>query len=142
MTNYKISPSISNAALTELFTSAWKDQFPTDYVDRLTSNTFWVCAFGEDKLIGFVKVVGDGGQHGFILETTTHPEYQRQGVGTTMLSQIASAAKELGIKWLHADFEPKLTDFYRAVGYQYTEARLLNLELNRLLINDRFSPST
>jgi len=124
---YKASPPVSNAELSELFASAWNGEASTNCADKLTDHTVWVCAFDGSKLVGFVKVLWDGGKHGFVLDTTTHAEYQRRGIATELLRRVSTASKDLGIVWLHVDFEPKLTDFYRKVGYLHTHAGLLNL---------------
>jgi len=128
MIQYKLSPPVSNEQLKELFENAWEGAFPFDYVENRLVNSHWVCAFDGTKMIGFVKVITDGGLHGFVLDTTTHTAYQNQGIGLELLSQIAAASKTLGVKWLHADFEPHLTPFYRKAGYVHSEAGLLDLD--------------
>ena len=124
---YKTSPILSNSEFSELFASAWGEHISTKYADTLNENTVWVCAFDDAKLIGFVKVLWDGGKHGFVLDTTTHSDYQRQGIATELLRRIMPESKKHGIKWLHVDFESKLTDFYTKAGFQNTEAGLLDL---------------
>lgn len=131
MITYKTSPKITNAELSELFANAWNSQVHTEYANQLTSYNVWVCAYDGDKLVGFVRVVWDAGKHGFILDTTTHSDYQNHGVGTELLSRVAAASIDLGIKWLHVDFEPQFTEFYRRSGFRHTEAGLMNLESDK-----------
>jgi len=128
MLTYKTSPKITNAELSELFANAWTGQIPTEYANQLTSDNVWVCAYDGGKLVGFVRVVWDAGKHGFVLDTTTHTDYQNHGIGTELLSRVAAASRDRGIKWLHVDFESRLTEFYRRSGFQHTEAGLMNLE--------------
>jgi ribosomal protein S18 acetylase RimI-like enzyme len=33
-----------------------------------------------ERLIGFVNVASDGGQHAFILDTCVHPAFRRRGM--------------------------------------------------------------
>lgn len=80
-----------------------------------------------NELVGFVNLAWDGGVHTFILDTTVHPEARRQGVGSKLLCEAALVARERGIHWLHVDFEPHLTTFYRQAGFAPTEAGLMHL---------------
>lgn len=125
---YIIKPDISDKVLNELFRSAWEHHEQCSFGSILAHSLTYVCAFDEDCLVGFVNVAWDGGVHGFILDTTVHQDYQRQGIGTALLQYAAIAASERGIEWLHVDFEPHLTSFYRGCGYRKTEAGLLNLQ--------------
>ena len=94
MIRYETSSRVSNVELNDLFKSAWSDHSPLDYGDQLTASSIWVCAFDQEKLIGFVKVLSDGGKHGFVLDITTHSDYQRQGIGSELLKQITSESKK------------------------------------------------
>ena len=122
---YRLSPDVSNKALNTLFNSTWNYHKETDFVASFQQCALWVCANDGETVVGFVKVVGDGGVHGFVLDTTVHPEYQRRGIGKQLLKQAAEASKASGIKVLHVDYEPHLTQFYRNAGYKKTEAGLL-----------------
>ncbi|AZI41746.1 N-acetyltransferase [Deinococcus psychrotolerans] len=96
-------------------------------LQRLEHSLTWVCAYDGPQLIGFVNVAWDGGVHAFLLDTTVHPEFQRQGVGRELVRRAAGAARECEIDWLHVDFEPHLRSFYRACGFRATEAGLIYL---------------
>ena len=88
----------------------------------------YVCAYEGRKLIGFAKVVGDGGVHGFLLDPTVSPDRQRQGIGRRLVAKCAAESRRRGIEWLHVDFEPSLEKFYRACGFSLTRAGLLNVK--------------
>ena len=90
---------------------------------------FFITAFDRDKCIGFIKLIWDGGQHGFILEPTVHPNYQRKGIGTDLLEQVKNESKKRNLEWLHVDFEPQLMNYYRCAGFYHTEAGLFDLKI-------------
>lgn len=99
---------------------------------RLDHSLTWICAYDDiqpsgPQLIGFVNVAWDGGVHAFLLDTTVHPDWQRQGIGRELVRRAAEAARERGMHWLHVDFEPHLASFYRACGFRPTEAGLICL---------------
>jgi GNAT superfamily N-acetyltransferase len=89
----------------------------------------WVTARAEDgRLIGFVNVVSDGGDHAFLIDTKTHGQHQRKGIGTMIVRFAAEHAKASGCEWLHVDFEPHLSAFYfDSCGFRRTEAGLIHL---------------
>ena len=128
MFTYEISPKLANEDLSDLFENSWNEVPDPRYVSRLTSECIWVVAYDQGKLIGFVKVVSDGGKHGFVLDTTTHADYRNCGVGTELLKRLSATSKQKGIEWLHVDFEAKHTAFYRKSGFGHTEAGIKNLK--------------
>jgi GNAT superfamily N-acetyltransferase len=98
--------------------------------NRIRPSSFgWVTARAEDgRLVGFVNVVWDGGDHAFLIDTKTHGEHQRKGIGTMTVRFAAQQAKAAGCEWLHVDFEPHLSAFYfDSCGFRRTEAGLIHL---------------
>src|SRR5262245_60892332 len=111
------SPPVSNADLNHLFNAAWNRQEGSDFQAVLRHCLVCLCAYEGDRLAGFVKVIGDGGVHGFLLDTTVHPDFQRRGIGLMLLRKAAEEALARGIEWLHVDYEPHLAEFYRQGGF-------------------------
>jgi ribosomal protein S18 acetylase RimI-like enzyme len=125
---YRISPNISNDELNALFSAAWESAFNTDFETQHHHSLLYVCAYASERVVGYVNVAWDGGIHAFLLDTSVHPDVQHQGIGTQLVREATEAAKARGIEWLHVDFEPHLTSFYRACGFVHTEAGLINLK--------------
>ena len=124
---YLNNPSVTNFQLNILFAAAWPDHHETDFRPVLSRSLVYVCAFAESELVGFVNVAWDGGVHAFLLDTTVHPDYQRQGIGVQLVERAASATKKRGIHWLHVDYEPHLETFYEQCGFEPTLAGLMRL---------------
>lgn len=123
----KISPPVSNAALNALFTQAWPARPPVNFPRLLKHALLYICAFHDRELIGFVKLISDGGVHGFILDPTVAPAWQRQGVGHALLDAVKHEAARRGLTWLHVDYEARLAPFYKACGFTSTKAGVLRL---------------
>ena len=89
----------------------------------------WVTARSPDGiLVGFVNVAWDGGDHAFLIDTKTHGDWQRRGIGTEVVRRAAEHAKAAGCEWLHVDFASDLTPFYfDACGFRDTDAGLIHL---------------
>ncbi len=125
---YKVAPEVNSAELAVLFAAAWPGDGGAGNMGRLEHSLTYLCAYQDTRLVGFVNVAWDGGVHGFILDTTVHPQFQRRGIGAALVTRAAALAKERGLVWLHVDFEPRLTRFYEQCGFRPTAAGLMNLK--------------
>lgn len=123
-----VSPPLTDVALNTLFGESWPDHHHVDFSPILARSLVWVAAHRGERLVGFVNVVGDGGAHAFILDTTVTVDERRAGLGVRLVRAAADEARSLGAQWLHVDFEPHLADFYRTCGFRPTTAGLLRLD--------------
>ncbi|MEV4636567.1 GNAT family N-acetyltransferase [Actinoplanes sp. NPDC049548] len=101
----------------------------SDWVARVRRHSLgWVCGYDGDRLIGFVNVAWDGGEHAFLVDTVVAADLRGAGVGTRLVATAADGARRAGCHWLHVDFLPGLSAFYlRACGFRPTAAGLLAL---------------
>lgn len=134
------------AAVSETVTYEWRGELTDEEVVELTAahggtgvpgwwnrirphSLGWVVARGDEgRLVGFVNVAWDGGDHAFLLDTKTRSDHQRRGIASEMVGLAALHAKAAGCEWLHVDFEPALAPFYLdACRFRTTDAGLLHL---------------
>ena len=120
-------PCASDTVLRVLSQSAWNSDGPSSFQPILQRSLVHVGAFEGEIMVGFVNIAWDGGQHGFILDTCVHADWQRQGIATRLLEQAVIAARARGAKWLHVDFEPHLEGFYRGCGFRPSGAGVMQL---------------
>lgn len=128
---YRVSPPVTDDELNELFSSAWPGRAASQFQTVLGRSLAYICAFDSGRLVGFVNLAWDGGEHAFLLDTTVRPAHRRRGVGRQLVRRAAELARERGVEWLHVDFEPHLGGFYRGCGFTHTEAGLMNLKAGR-----------
>jgi ribosomal protein S18 acetylase RimI-like enzyme len=98
--------------------------------DRIRPHSLgWVTARAADgRLVGFVNVAWDGGDHAFLLDPKVRPDHQRRGIGTELVKIAAAQAKAAGCEWIEVDFDDDLAPFYLdACGFTPTAAGLLHL---------------
>ena len=74
-------------------------------------------AYEDEKLIGIIRVVGDGHSVVFIQDLLVYPEYQRQGIGTALLKQILIDYKYVYQKHLLTENTEKTIQFYKSLGF-------------------------
>jgi GNAT superfamily N-acetyltransferase len=88
----------------------------------------WVCAFGDDRLVGFVNVAWDGGVHAFVIDTLVAADRRHHRIGRRLLEVAERESRSAGCEWLHVDFEDELRDFYfDACGFTPTLAGVIAL---------------
>ena len=124
---YRVSPTVTNGELNTLFSDAWPDHKPRDFMPVLSRSLGYVCAYHSGQLIGLVNVAWDGAKHAFLLDTTVRSEMRHRGIGLGLVRRAEVLAREGGAEWLHVDFEPGLSGFYRKCGFRRTEAGLIKL---------------
>ena len=73
-------------------------------------------AYVDDKLIGIIRVVGDGYSVIFIQDILVHPEFQRKGVGTLLLNKVLCEYESVYQKHLITEDTEKTTLFYKSFG--------------------------
>ncbi len=123
---YRVCPPVNAGEIEELFAAAWSGRERRDFGPVLRQSLVYVCAY-RGRLVGFVNVAWDGGVHGFLLDTTVHPDLRRRGIGRHLVLLAAEEARQRGVEWLHVDFEPRLRRFYEGCGFRPSEAGLLRL---------------
>lgn len=74
-------------------------------------------AYEDEKLIGIIRVVGDGHSVVFIQDLLVYPEYQRQGIGTALLKKILLDYKHVYQKHLLTENTEKTIQFYKSLGF-------------------------
>ncbi|MFC4492963.1 GNAT family N-acetyltransferase [Streptomyces ovatisporus] len=123
-----ICPPLGDDELNALFTASWPGHRRTGFQRQLRHSLLWIAAVRDGELRGYVKVVGDGGVHAFLLDPTVHPAERRRGLGAELVRRAADEARRRGAEWLHVDFEPHLSRFYARCGFRPTSAGLLRLD--------------
>ncbi|MBX4876390.1 GNAT family N-acetyltransferase [Rhizobium bangladeshense] len=127
MLELRTDPFPATSELNALFSAAWGSWHSRDFAAILSRSLAHIGAYCDDRLVGFVNVAWDGGIHAFLVDTSVHPDMQRQGIATRMVRLATELARERGAEWLHVNFEPHLTGFYSACGFRPTEAGLIEL---------------
>ena len=74
-------------------------------------------AYDADRLVGIIRVVGDGYSIVYIQDIVVLPEYQRKGIGTSLLEKILSAYQNAYQKVLLTDNTEKTIRFYKSAGF-------------------------
>jgi ribosomal protein S18 acetylase RimI-like enzyme len=124
---YRLDAFPSEEELEPMWSAAWGGAWAGDLAFILARSLTHACAYSGGRVVGYVNVAWDGGVHAFLLDTTVDPAFQRRGIATELVRQVADAARARGAEWLHVDYEPQLEAFYAACGFRPTAAGLIRL---------------
>lgn len=75
-------------------------------------------AYESEKLVGIIRTVGDGSSIVYIQDIVVLPEYQRQGIGRTLLKEILERYQNVYQKILFTDNTERTIRFYKSVGFE------------------------
>lgn len=124
----RIDPRPDAEAFRALWQASWDAPWTGD-LDAIWSRSLaHLGAYDGDRLVGYLNIAWDGGVHGFLLDTTVHPDVQRRGIATGLVQAAVAEARRRGVQWLHVDYEPQLQRFYAGCGFRPTLAGLIRLE--------------
>jgi len=70
--------------------------------------------YKKEKLLGIIRVVGDGYSIIFIQDILVLPEYQHLGIGTALLKKILETYQKI----LLTDKTEKTIQFYKTMGFK------------------------
>ena len=71
-----------------------------------------------EKIVGLVRLVGDGFSSVFVQDLIVLPSYQRQGIGSNLMKEALSDYKDAYQIQLATEQTEKTLDFYRSLGFE------------------------
>lgn len=85
---------------------------------RAFDNSLYVLgAFDDDKLVGFVRCVGDGEHILLVQDLIVDKVFQKQGIGTVLFKTIWDRYKDVRMFQVNTDLEDEVDNhFYKSMG--------------------------
>lgn len=111
--DYYVDDKNLNAAVFISFVNRiWPGNYDADRTQNALSKTLNITAYDGSELVGCMRILSDGYYFGTITELLVLPEYQKQGVGSTLLQ----LAKEHTPTMLFFGSQPGTEGFYEKNG--------------------------
>ena len=110
----------------------WKNYYenPNMLKQAYNSSLCILGAYLDSKLVGIIRVVGDGSSIIYIQDLIVSPLHQRTGIGSLLLNTIMEKYSAVNQKVLLTDNKPKTVKFYESMGFnsvdKYGCIRLIN----------------
>jgi ribosomal protein S18 acetylase RimI-like enzyme len=131
---------VTTGALEALFAAADLRGRVGDKVRRAFLNSHAVClAYGGDRLIGAGRAITDGEYHALIHDLAVLPDYQRRGIGQTILGHLM---RRLPVWRVMLVADDGVQGFYRKAGFEPYSDVMARLDWNRLYDADENAGTT
>lgn len=125
MIRYDCNPQLDFAAVLDLYASVgWSNytNHPRRLEQAFHQSLFVMAAYDDDEeLVGLIRAVGDGLTIVFIQDLLVYPQYQRQGIGRSLLQQTLGRFKDVYQIQLATEQSDKNLAFYRELGFRRQE---------------------
>lgn len=102
-------------------TTGWnrKYGFTEEDLHKAVSNSYFICcAYSGSQLIGFGRLISDGIYQSFIGDMIVHPAYQKNGIGSQILTILIEKCQTEGMKWVQLTSAQGKMDFYKKFGFE------------------------
>ena len=84
----------------------------------LTHSLATYLARDGEKIVGLVRLVGDGFSSVFVQDLIVLPSYQRQGIGSNLMKEALADYKDAYQVQLATEQTEKTLAFYRSLGFE------------------------
>lgn len=134
---YKNTKNLAESEVINLYEDAGWTAYtkePQRLIQAINNSLEVLTAWENERLIGLIRVVGDGLTIVYIQDILVLKSYQRQGIGRALMTRMLEKYKEVRQKVLLTDDSPTVREFYESLGFQSCDkgnlvafARLENL---------------
>ncbi|SEN89833.1 Acetyltransferase (GNAT) domain-containing protein [Amphibacillus marinus] len=91
---------------------------PEQLMKAIANSLSVVTAWDKDKLVGLIRVVGDGLTIIYIQDILVQPSYQNNGIGTQLIEQILRQFHNVRQKVLLTEEDSRVRHFYQKHQFQ------------------------
>lgn len=92
---------------------------------------FRISVWDGDRIVGMSRMIGDMGLDYYIKDVVVRPEYQRKGIGRTMVNELLKFIQDNGVSGTEIFVElcamPDKIPFYEKFGFAANEAKRLKI---------------
>jgi len=117
---YKYMEDFSEVDIKQLYENAGWTSYTQDLpklIESIKASLTVISAWDNQKLIGLIRVVGDGITIVYIQDILVLDSYKRKGVGSKLLKYILEDYKNVRQKVLLTDDSEETRGFYEANGF-------------------------
>lgn len=94
------------------------DRLEHDYPAVIDNYYMTVAAYDDEVLVGWCAILSDHIRHGFFVDVIVHPDWQRRGIGKSLVQKAVELLLSRGITIIHADFSHENAPFYERCGFR------------------------
>ena len=114
---YVCNEAVSVKELADLRESIGWNRMENEYKNPLLTSYYHIAVYEKEVLIGYIDCVSNGVTDAYIQDLMVHPDYQRRGIGTELMTIMISYLKQKHIYMISVVFEETLKPFYEKFGF-------------------------
>jgi ribosomal protein S18 acetylase RimI-like enzyme len=97
----------------------WSEQSPEAVAEGLPRSLYSLCVYRDQELVGYGRIVGDGGVYFYIQDIIVLPEHQGQGLGHEIMSGVMAYLAERAYpgSFIGLMAAKGVTGFYERYGF-------------------------
>lgn len=117
---YKENISIASDQIEGLYNSVGWVTYTNDMATLcrgISRSLYVLTAWDDERLIGLIRVIGDGETIIYIQDLLVNPTYQQQGVGERLMTKTLAVYKGIRQKVLLTEDAPLVRHFYEKNGF-------------------------
>jgi len=118
---YRTDPPDANAFFSLFETTGWNAKYaatPADLARAVDASWSILSAYADGSLVGFGRVVSDGTMHAVLFDVIVHPDYQRRGIGSEILTRLVRVCREAAIRDIQLFAAHGKGPFYERHGFR------------------------
>jgi len=101
-------------------TTGWNEEYllsRNELMKAVSQSWYCVCAYDQDALVGFGRIVSDGILHAMIYDLIVLPSYQKCGIGSRILDMLVRKCRDTGIRDIQLFCAQGKQRFYEKRGF-------------------------
>lgn len=114
---YVCNEAVSVKELSDLRESIGWNRMENEYKNPLLTSYYHIAVYEKEVLIGYIDCVSNGVTDAYIQDLMVHPDYQRRGIGTELMTIMINYLKQKHIYMISVVFEENLKPFYEKFGF-------------------------
>ena len=114
---YVCNEAVSVKELADLRESIGWNRMDNEYKNPLLTSYYHIAVYEKEVLIGYIDCVSNGVTDAYIQDLMVHPDYQRRGIGTELMTIMINYLKQKHIYMISVVFEENLKPFYEKFGF-------------------------
>lgn len=117
--DYIFDAPVSPSRLADLRQAVGWNRIEADLAAPSLRNTFHLCCFDGNELIGYAAVVSNGVTDAYIQDVMVHPNWQKQGIGSALMEHVLKRLRDEGIYMVSVLYgEAALQGLYERFGFR------------------------
>ena len=98
---YVCNEAVSVKELADLRESIGWNRMESEYKNPLLTSYYHIAVYEKEELIGYIDCVSNGVTDAYIQDLMVHPDYQRRGIGTELMTIMINYLKQKNIKYIY-----------------------------------------